>query len=149
MLKRLLNIPILVAIFLSAVAYSGCSKNSGTASSTAHDFFTANLLNRDLAVVMAKDDTTDISADYVGYTFHLTDTSAVGGSIGAANLVRTIFGTWGTDAAYLNITFAFPSGSNSSLTFMNRQWQISTSNSTNITLTTTVGRNGTLVFKKL
>ncbi len=142
-------------ILLSAISFSGallltsCSKDPVNKSSTSpgHDYFVANVLGRDLMVTSAIDNTTDITADFNGYTFHLTDTAALGGTISAANFVRTTIGMWTVDAAYSKITFTFPS-SIPILNFMTKQWQFTSNSAITIDLGAANGETDVLRFAK-
>lgn len=151
-MKKVMHKLILITgiVFFVTVLLSSCSKSNSSSSSsqTAHDYFVNNLLGRDLAVTLAKNDTADITANFAGYTFHLTDTASFGGTISASNLVRSYVGTWSIDANYQNITFTYPAQI-SSLAFINKQWLISTMSTITISLTATSGTAATLQFKKL
>src|SRR5438045_2233911 len=112
MKKIISKLSLFAAIcFSGALLLTGCSKDTvdNPSTSTGHDYFVNNMLGKDLVVTSAVDNTTDITADFSGYTFHLTDTAALAGTISAANFVRTTIGVWSVDAAYSKITFSFPS----------------------------------------
>jgi hypothetical protein len=151
-MKKIISKLILLAAisFSGAMLLTGCSKdnaNDNSSTSTGHDYFVANMLGKDLMVTSAIDNTTDITADFSGYTFHLTDTAALGGNITAANFVRTTVGVWTIDAAYSKITFTFPSPI-PILTFMTKQWQFTSNSTTTIDLGAANGETDVLRFSK-
>jgi len=150
MKKIISKLSLLAAIcFSGAMLLTSCSKDPVDNSSTSpgHDYFVNNMLGKDLQVTSAIDNSTDITADFNGYTFHLTDTAALSGTISAANFVRTTIGIWTVDAAYTKITFSFP-GTIPILNFMTKQWQFTSNTSVTIDLSAANGETDVLRFAK-
>jgi hypothetical protein len=137
-------------LFCTNFFFAGCSKSNDTTitSSSNHDYFVNNVLARDLTVTLAKDDNTDITADFVSYTFHLNDSTGTYGSITAANIQKTVIGTWTSDVAYEKLTFNFAGTSVPALLFMNKQWNIASRGSATIGLTAANGESDILQFTK-
>jgi hypothetical protein len=150
MKKIIFKLSLLAAIcFSGSLLITGCSKDSvdNPSTSTGHDYFVNNMLGKDLTVTSAIDNNTDITADFSGYTFHLTDTATLSGTISAANFVRTTIGVWTVDAAYSKITFSFPSAI-PILSFMTKQWQFTGNTSVTIDLSAANGETDVLHFSK-
>lgn len=132
-------------IFSGAMFLSSCSKSSdSTTTSPEHDYFVNNVLGRDLTVSFAKSGSTDITTDFASYTFHLTDTTVLGGNIQAANIARSTFGIWGVDNTYSNLNINFAGTTVSSLAFMSQLWKINSRTSSMIDLVGVVTTSDTL-----
>ena len=152
MKKIISKLSLLTAVcFSGALLLTSCTKDNvddnSSSSTTAHDYFVNNMLKRDLTVTSAIDNSTDITADFSGYTFYLADSTAYSGSISAANFVRTTIGTYTVDAAYTKITFSFP-GTIPILNFMTKQWQFTSNSSVTIDLSAANGETDVLRFSK-
>jgi hypothetical protein len=138
-MKNLLyKLTLIIAISFSTVLLNSCSKddnNSTTGSSSNAQYFSDNVLNRDLTVQQALNGSTDITASFNGYTFRLTKNAAYSGIITAANDLLSENGTWSIDADYSNLTFSFPTDMIPDLAFFNKQWQFSSRSSAVVELT--------------
>ena len=151
MKKLIVRFAVLTGIIFSGtVVLSSCSKNdTNTATySSNKDYFTSNMLNRDLIVSFAIDDTTNITVPLSGYTFHLVDSSAFSGSITASNITRTVVGTWSIDASYNTITFSFPQVLEPYIIFISKQWQFVNRSSPTIMLKAADGESDQLQLIK-
>jgi hypothetical protein len=149
-MKKIFYNPLLFAAiaFCGITLFSSCSKNSDdmVASTSATYYFTNNTVNRDLVIRAAIDDGADITANFNGLTFHLSDTSKFSGSITASNDLLSVHGTWFIDDAYDKITFNFPTNVLPSLAFLNKQWQFMNRNSDAIDLRAANGENDEVHF---
>ncbi len=140
-MKTLLyKLALIISISFSTVLLNSCSKddddNSTTVTGSANaQYFSNNVLNRDLTVQQALNGGTDITASFNGYTFRLTKNAAYSGTITAANDLLSENGTWSVDADYNNITFNFPTDMIPDLAFFNKQWTFSNRNSAVVELT--------------
>ena len=132
---------IIVISLTGTVLLSSCSKDDddNTPPSSNAVYFSDNALARDLLVQQASDNSTDITAQFAGYTFRLTKTAALSGTISASNDLLTVNGTWSIDANYDKITFVFPTDVINSLAFFNKEWQFSSRATTVIQLTASDG----------
>ena len=129
---------LIIGISLTGtVLLSSCSKDDdddNTTPSSNAVYFSENALARDLLVQLASDNSSDITAQFSGYTFRLTKTATYSGTITASNDLLTVNGTWSIDAGYDKITFVFPTDVISSLSFFNKEWQFSSRSTTVIEL---------------
>lgn len=133
--------------FTGITLLSSCSKeNDAMASNTATYYFTNNTVNRDLVIQSAIDDGANITANFNGVTFHLSDTSKFSGNVDAFNDLFNVQGTWSIDDAYEKITFSFPTDKLPSLSFLNKQWQFMNRNSEAIDLRAANGENDEVHF---
>jgi hypothetical protein len=140
-MKTLLyKLALIIGISFSTVLLNSCSKddenNSTTVTGSANaQYFSNNVLNRDLTVQQAFSGSTDITASFSGYTFRLTKNAAYSGTITASNDLLAENGTWSIDADYSNLTFTFPTDMIPDLAFFNKQWQFSSRASAVVELT--------------
>ena len=110
-MKKIISNLVLIAglSFTGITLLSSCSKeNDAMTSNTAAYYFTTNTVNRILVIQSAIDDGANITANFNGLTFYLSDTSKFSGSIVASNDLLSVHGTWIIDDAYEKITFSFP-----------------------------------------
>ena len=140
-------------IFSGAMLFSSCSKNNSdtTAVSTAEakGYFENYMVNRDLGVALAIDDTTNVTIPLSGYTFRLTDSTggtATSGTVTASNITRVVAGTWSVDAGYNTITFNFADVLVPYIIFVSKQWQFVNRNSPTIMLKAADGETDLLQF---
>jgi hypothetical protein len=148
MKKIISNLVLFAGIAFSGITLlSSCNKdNDVMASNTAVYYFTNNTVNRDLVIQSAIDDGANITANFNGLTFHMSDTSKFSGTINASNDLFTVLGTWSVDEAYDKITFSFPTDKLPVLGFLNKQWQFMNRNSEAIDLRATNGENDEVHF---
>lgn len=128
---------ILSISFTSTILLISCDKDDDDSNSTPSSnsqYFSANVVGRDLLVQQASDNSTDITAQFNGYTFHLTKTATYSGTISASNDLLTVNGTWSVAGDFDKITFTFPTDVISSLSFFNKEWQFSSRATTVIEL---------------
>ena len=133
--------------FAGITLLSSCSKkNDDMTSTTATYYFTNNTVNRDLVIQSAIDDGANITANFNGITFHLSETSKFEGTVNATNDLLSVQGTWSVDEAYDKITFSFPTNVLTSLGFLNKQWQFMNRTSDVIDLRAANGENDEVHF---
>jgi hypothetical protein len=152
-MKTIINkLFLATGIVFSTILFLGsCSKNNddtSMGSSSNKDYFVNNVLARDLTVTLAKDDNTDITADFVAYTFHLNDSTGTYGSITAANIQKTVIGTWTSDAAYEKVTFNFAGTPVPALAFLNKPWSITSRGSVSTGFAAANGESDVFQFTK-
>jgi hypothetical protein len=148
MKKLIYNLVLLAGIsFCGMMFLSSCSKkNDDMTSTSASYYFTNNTENRDLVIQSAIDDGANITVNFNGLTFHLSETSTFAGTINATNDLFSVQGTWSIDEAYDKITFSFPTDKLPSLGFLNKQWQFMNRNSEAIDLKAANGENDEVHF---
>ena len=112
-----------------ALLLSGCKKDTAatdTTNSALQYYFSQNILNRNFIVERAIDTANDITANYSGYTFVLSnDTSYLHGPMtGTKTGMTTISGTWSCNDDYsrLQITLNSPFVPQE-FVFLNRAWK--------------------------
>jgi len=138
-------------VFSTIIFLGSCSKNDDDTSMGSSDnknYFVNNVLARDLTVTLAKDNNTDITADFVSYTFRLNDSTGTYGSISAANIQKTIIGTWTADANFENLTFNFAATPVPALAFISKQWNITSRAGVTTTFAATNGEADMFQFTK-
>ncbi len=150
MKKIFYNLVLFAGISFTGITLLGsCSKeNDDMTSSSATYYFTNNTVNRLLVIQSAIDDGANITANFNGITFYLSDTSKFSGSITASNDLLSVHGTWMVDEAYEKITFSFPTDVLPSLAFLNKQWQFMNRNSESIDLKAANGENDEVHFAR-
>ena len=140
-----------VVAFSIPAVLSSCDKDdddpANPSSASAKEYFIKNMLNQQLVVPLATDNSVDITAKFDGMTFTFTDTATFAGVATAANNLYSVNGTWSIDAAYNKITFAFPTANFTDLVFANKQWQFANRDSATIKLNA-VSESDVLYFKK-
>lgn len=144
-----LSLPVVI-IFCGVLLLNSCKKNTADSvlSVTPQQYFENNMVSQDLLVALAKDNNDDITARFGGYTFRLTVSAKLSGTITAANNLFSVNGTWNIDSAYNNITFVFPLNNISALSFMNKQWKFADRSSSAIKLTAVNRETDILNFVK-
>jgi hypothetical protein len=148
MKKIIHNLVLFAGIsFTGITLLSSCSKeNNAMTSTTAAYYFTHNTVNQELVIQSATDDGTDITANFNGIAFLLTDTATFAGTVDAHNDLLNVHGTWTIDDAYDKITFSFPTPPLSTLSFLNKQWQYIDRNSETINLRAANGESDEVHF---
>ena len=118
-MKKLLTFLILTFLMLTF----SCKKSADKVSnSLAEKYFEMYVIGNDFAVTLAKDSTTDLTADYKNYKFVLLETDLLHGPLKATSGTDTYMGTWQTNADYGKLDISFPD-SISVLKFLSRSWR--------------------------
>ena len=151
MKKAMYKLALFAAItFTAPVLLSSCDKDDDdetSSSATAKEYFANNMVNRELVVPLATDNSVDITAKFDGLTFTFTDTATYAGTATASNNILTVRGTYAIDAAYDNITFSFPTNILADLAFTNKQWHFTNRDSATIKLNA-VSETDVIYFKR-
>jgi hypothetical protein len=118
---------IAVVFAIAIIALPGCSKTASPVPSTdlLNQYFEQNILNRDFVVDSARDNGTELTAQYNGYTFRLLKNTYYDGPMNAVKTgSQTITGTWSSNEDYskLTITLNQPA-SPAEFAFINRPWR--------------------------
>jgi hypothetical protein len=134
--------------FCTAAVLNSCSKTDVNINSSAavKEYFVNNMLGRDLAVALAKDENTPITSMFTGYNFRFITTTASAGTATVSNDLFAINGTWNINTTNNTITFNFPVTIITSLVFINKEWQFANRNAATIILTATNGETYELHF---
>lgn len=137
-------------VFCCVTIISSCSKDDNDTNnpSSGQAYFSNNATNRDLLVVYAKDDNTDVSTKFSGYNVRLADTTSTAGTITVWNNLLSVKGTWTIDANYDNITFVLPVNIIPDLALMNKQWRFSNRESATIKLVAANGETDEVHFAR-
>jgi hypothetical protein len=140
-------LPVAAVALCCVIMASGCKKDDNSNdTSTAQVYFTSNVINRDLLLTYAKDNTTDVTAKFNGFNFRLTDTASLAGTITVWNDLLSVKGTWTIDAGYDKISFAVPVNIIPDLALLNKEWQFTSRESAIIKVTATNGEADELNF---
>jgi len=155
-MKQIIYKTMLVAglSLMGAIALTSCNKkddNLDTAialKQASQNDFATNVANHDLTVAMAKDDGTDITANFAGYTFKIVDSAATAtsGVVTVANDLLSVTGTWFVDESFSKITFQFPTAVIPKLIFFNKEWGFKGTSSATINLQPTDGEDDAVQF---
>ncbi|MFZ4057159.1 MAG: hypothetical protein ACOYKE_03435 [Ferruginibacter sp.] len=118
---------LVLALFI-LIVLGGCKKastNNGGSTNPVEIYFADNVLNKNFIVDFASDNGTDITSQYLGYTFVLTKTTSYYDGQMTGTKGGTIYsGTWSSNSDYskLVITLNTPSIP-TEFQFINRQWR--------------------------
>lgn len=136
-------------VFCCIIIISGCKKDNDNAdNSSSQVYFSSNVINTDLLLTLAKDNNTEVTSKFAGYTFRLTDTASLAGTITVWNDLLSVKGTWSIDANYDKISFALPTNIIPDLALLNKEWQFSSRQTTSIKLVAANGEADELDFSK-
>lgn len=123
---------LIAALLFTTFLICGIScKKSGTgpggASTPIEAYYASNVLNRNFIVVLATDNGTDLTSQYDGYIFVLSNTTSYyEGVLTATKAGSTFTGTWKSNDDYskLDINLTQPSIP-AEFIFLNRSWRFS------------------------
>lgn len=116
----------IIALAISVILISsGCKKTQEKiVSNFLEQYFEDNILNRDYIVNYAKDQGTDISSQFEGYTFKLYKNTYYDGPMTATKDGVTITGTWSCNSDYGKLTISLTQPNPpTEFTFLNREWR--------------------------
>lgn len=85
-------------------------------------YFEKYVIGNDFVVTLAKDNTSDITADYKGYKFVLLETDLLHGPLKATTGNNTYMGKWKTNDDYSKLDISLPD-SISVFGFLSRSWK--------------------------
>ncbi|MGG9972707.1 hypothetical protein ACQ33O_13020 [Ferruginibacter sp. SUN002] len=113
---------------ISALLLLLCSCNKSADDYTITDFqkyFEANILNKDFVVYYASDNGTELTSNYIGYTFVLTKTTSYfDGPITGTKGSDVYTGTWSSNEDYSKLTINLTDPSiPTEFIFLNRPWK--------------------------
>lgn len=146
MKTSILNL-VISGLIVSAVVFSGCSKNEATndlnqnpqlLQSTSKDQVNAkaDMLNKDLVIVYAVDNGVNINMDFKDFTFNFQGTPPSGRAhVWNDLLARTGKWSWMGNVFWMD----FPTDVFTQLAFLNREWTVGESTETLIRLTAADG----------
>ena len=113
---------------LLSLGVSSCKKTTTTnPANVLEQYFDANILNRNFIVNLATDHSTDITANYNGYTFKLIKTDYYHGPISVAFGTNMFAGTWSCNDDYSKLIINLPS-TPSIFAFLTREWRFTSKN---------------------
>ena len=115
------NIPLILLLLL--LVSPSCKKNGDPGTNPLlEQYFETNVLNRNFTVTLAKDNATDLTANYNGYVFVLLKTDFYHGPLEVTKSGTTFTGTWSSNNDYskLVITLSNPPVE---FSFLNRAWR--------------------------
>ena len=103
---------------------SGCSKSALVAANKGllEQYFEDNILNRDFIVQLATDSTADMTSQYNGYTFKLTENTLLDGPMTATIGTTVYTGTWSSNDDYSKLVITLPN-TVTSFNFLSREWK--------------------------
>ncbi len=101
---------------------TSCKKSADPNNPFLQQLFETNVLNRNFTVSLAKDNTTDLTANYSGYIFVLLKTDFYHGPLQATKNGTTYTGTWSSNADYSKLTIVLPVPP-SEFSFLSREWR--------------------------
>jgi hypothetical protein len=139
---------LLTGIFVTGLLLSACSKsdtvngvnNNGNGSGNQDTGMHAStgILNRNLAIIYAKDGASDITSQFTDLTFKFIG-NYPGGQALAWNQSETQTGNWSGTEVTANFAISFPTASFAQLVFLNRPWTMGESSSSAVRL---IGADG-------
>jgi hypothetical protein len=106
---------------------TSCKKTNPNNNPLLEQYFETNILNRNIIVTLAKDNTTDLTADYNGYVFVLLKTDLYHGPLKATNDTSIYEGSWSCNSDYSKITIILPDPP-SEFSFLSREWRFTSKN---------------------
>jgi hypothetical protein len=104
-----------------------CKKSGDANNPVLEQLFESNILNRDFTVSLATDNGTDLTANYVGYTFQLSKTDFYHGPLQAKKNGTTFTGTWSSNSDYSQLIITLPNPP-SEFSFLSRSWRFTSKN---------------------
>jgi hypothetical protein len=117
---------IAVAFAIAIIALPGCSKSTLPVppEDLLQQYFEQNILNRDFVVDSARDNGSELTAQYNGYIFRLMKTTYYDGPMTGVNGSTTINGTWSSNEDYSKLTITLNQPTTPApFVFLNRSWR--------------------------
>ena len=108
---------------LFTLMYCSCKKPSDVVGNPLlEQFFELNVLNRDFTVSLATKDSTDLTANYIGWTFVLQKDDYYHGPLKATKGSNVYTGTWSSNEDYGKLIITLPTPPDD-FSFLNRSWR--------------------------
>lgn len=118
-MKKVFPLILLISILISF----SCKKAIQNAEqSLLQKYFDKYVIGNNFTVTLAKDSSTDITADYSGYTFELLKTDEFHGPLQANKGAAQYLGTWSSNDDYSKLDISLPD-SIPVFTFLTRSWR--------------------------
>lgn len=116
-----------VLLFLSLVLLFSCKKEDTSRNKLLEQYFENNVLNTPFIVSFARDNTTDLTSNYDGYTFVLLKEDFYHGPMKVTKNGTEYTGSWSSNDDYgkLVITLSSPP---SEFDFLSREWRFTSKN---------------------
>ena len=114
----------LISLFLIC---SSCKKGDTGNNPLLEKYFETNILTRNFIVSLAKDNTTDLTANYNGYIFVLLKTDLYHGPMTATKNGVVYDGTWSSNSDYSKLVITLPD-SPAEFNFLTRSWRFTSKN---------------------
>ncbi|MEP7229378.1 MAG: hypothetical protein ABI691_03955 [Ginsengibacter sp.] len=123
---QLKNIPLTILSVLLLCA--SCKKAGDLANNPLlEQYFETNVLNRDFIVSLATDNSSDLTANYTGYTFVLLKTDYYHGPLKATIGSTVYMGTWTSNEDYSKLDISLPIPP-AEFAFLSRSWRFTSKN---------------------
>jgi hypothetical protein len=109
-------------LLFSFLLAASCKKSTEGGNALLERYFEENVLNRNFIVSLAKDHSTNLTANYSGYIFVLLKTDFYHGPLKATKNNITYEGTWSSNDDYSKLTIKLPA-TPSEFGFLTRDWR--------------------------
>lgn len=109
-----------------SICGTACKKNI-IKTTILENYFENNVLNKNFTVTLAKDSTTDITANYSGEVFVLQKTDFYHGPLKATKNGTTYSGTWSSNDDYSKLIITLPNPP-AEFAFLIREWRFTSKN---------------------
>ncbi len=119
---------ILLTILFILLLFASCKKAGDLVNNPLlEQYFETNVLNRDFIVSLATDNSSDITANYTGYTFVLLKTDYYHGPLKATVGSTVYMGTWSSNEDYSKLDISLPVPP-AEFSFLSRPWRFTSKN---------------------
>jgi hypothetical protein len=119
------------AIFLMLISgillFAACKKGIGDNNPLLEKYFETNILTRNFVVSLAKDSTSDMTANYNGYIFVLLKEDLYHGPMTAQKDGLIYDGTWSSNSDYSKLIITLPAAP-PEFKFLTRSWRFTSKN---------------------
>ncbi len=107
--------------------FASCKKGISGNNPLLEKYFETNILTKNFIVSLAKDNTTDLTANYNGYVFVLLKTDLYHGPMTATKNGTVYNGTWSSNSDYSKLIITLPN-SPMEFNFLSRSWRFTSKN---------------------
>ena len=118
---------ILFTFLFFLVLCTSCKKGDTLNNPLLEKYFETNILTRQFVVSLARDNTSDITSDYNGYTFVLLKTDLYHGPIAATGNGVVYNGSWSSNSDYSKLIITLPE-TPLVFNFLSRSWRFTSKN---------------------
>jgi len=108
--------------FIGMLFFISCKKGETSSGSQVEQYFEANVINKDFIINFASDNGTDLTANYIDYTFRLLKTDFYHGALEAQKNSTIATGTWSSNEDYSKLIITLPN-TPPELIFLTRPWR--------------------------